>query len=214
MSKQKINSIKDPEALQNLIKNCIKKSGNKSKIIVGLDLGTNCGYCYAIINNSGFQINPWQMGQLDLSAGPYDSGAIRFVRLRHFLAAMKPNLIAYEDVKFTPSGSDVAGKTNKFSISRVLARSAKASELIGAFRATTACWAEENNIPCFGIPIGEIKKRATNKGNADKIEIIEACNSMFNTDFDPNSYKTTGVDNIADAAFVCLIACEQYYKGL
>lgn len=214
MTGSKVNFIQTPEELKELVKINKNKVGSKSKIILGLDLGTKCGYCYALVNKKGYEIHPWQMGQLDLSAGPYDSGAIRFVRLRHFLESISPKLIAYEDVKFTPSSGDIFGKFNKFSISRVLARSARASELIGAFRATVATWAEEENIPCVGIPIGEIKKRATGKGNSDKIEIINACNGLFGTDFASETYKTTGVDNIADAAFVCLIACEQYCKGI
>lgn len=182
----------------------------ESKMILGLDLGTNCGYCYGFLtSNDSFIVEPWQMGIWDLSAGPYDSGAIRFVRLRKLLSALKPDFVAYEDVKFTPSEA-----ITKFSAARVMARAAKASELIGAFRATVILWCEERNIPSTGFGIGTIKKRATGSGNAGKEEMIRACNEFFKTDFDPDTYTSTGVDNIADAAFVCLLAFENYGSGL
>jgi Holliday junction resolvasome RuvABC endonuclease subunit len=196
------------------IKRMSEESGkirrDRVKVILGLDLGTNCGYCYGFLTpKDEFIIEPWQMGIWDLSAGPYDSGAIRFVRLRKFLSALSPDFVAYEDVKFTPEEA-----LTRFSAARVLARAATASELIGAFRATVVTWCEENNLPCTGFGVGTIKKFATNIGNASKEEIIKACNEKFKTDFDPETYKSTGVDNIADAAFICLLAYNQYSSGL
>ncbi len=75
-------------------------------------------------------------------------------------------------------------------------------------------WAEERNIPCQGIPIGTIKRFATGKGNANKIEMIEACNKTFGTEFKTADYESTGVDNIADAMFLCSMAVTQYSEGL
>lgn len=184
----------------------------KARVILGLDLGTNCGYCYSFWRPGHARphlLLPEFMGQWDLSAGPYDSGAIRFLRLRHFLEAVMPNMVAYEDVKFTP-----AEALTRYSASRVLARAATASELIGAFRATVATWCEEHDVPCTGFPIGAIKKRATGKGNVGKEEMVLACNKLFGTDFDPKTYEQTGADNVADAAFVNLMAAEGYAAGL
>lgn len=199
----KINQCSNPKELPKPTKT------EKTKVFLGLDLGTNCGYCIGLKRpKKKIEILPQYMGQLDLSAGPYDSGAIRFLRLRHFLEEVKPDLIAYEDVKFTPSEA-----ITKFSAARVIARAATSSELIGAFRATLVTWAEENNVPCTGFPIGSIKRKATAKGNAPKEAMIAACNELFSTDFDPESYSSTGVDNIADAAFITLLADDQYGLG-
>jgi Holliday junction resolvasome RuvABC endonuclease subunit len=136
------------------------------------------------------------MGQWDLSAGPYDSGAIRFVRLRQFLSAVKPDLVAFEDVKYTPSM-----KLNKVNAHAMVARAATAGELFGAFKSTVATWCEENGVPCTSFSIQHIKKRATSKGNANKEAMILACNREFGTEFEVESYESTGVDNVADAAW-------------
>ena len=180
----------------------------KSKLILGLDLGTSCGYSYRFVTKGSKEPSRVYAGQLDLSAGPYDSGAIRFIRLRHFLAAIKPDLVAFEDVRYTPPN------TGFQSVGAILARAAPACEWFGALKATAATWCEAQGIPITGIPIGTIKKRATGKGNANKADIISACNKEFGFDFDVEGYESSGVDNIADAVYVCSILAEQYGSGL
>jgi hypothetical protein len=187
-------------------------ANEKTRVVLGIDLGTNCGYTFAFykpgVPVTPGLISPRHMGQWDLSAGSYDSGAIRFLRLRHFLAAAKPDAVFYEDVKFDPPG------INKINAGAVLARVATASEFLGACKATTCCWCEEHNIPCTGFKIGTIKKRATGHGNANKEDMIKACNKLFGASFETEGYETTGVDNIADSSFVCLLGLEQYASGL
>jgi Holliday junction resolvasome RuvABC endonuclease subunit len=184
----------------------------KSNLVLGLDLGTNCGYAFTYMRD-GQRLDPeklaMNLGQFDLSAGPYDSGAIRFVRLRQFLSVMEPDLIAFEDVKYTP-----AEKPNRFNAGAIVARAATACEWFGALKATVATWAEENGVPVASFPIGVIKKRATGKGNANKSDIIKACNALFGSDMDHKDYENAGYDNIADAAFVCLLTLEHYHAGL
>lgn len=180
---------------------------DNTKTVLGLDLGTNCGYSYCFINTKIESKTRIHAGQLDLSAGPYDSGAIRFIRLRQFLSAIKPDLICYEDVKYTPSGQGF------MSVGAIIARAAPACEWFGALKATVSTWAEENNVPCSGVPIGTIKKRATGKGNANKVDIIKACNSEFGFDFDHEGYESSGADNIADSVYVCALAIETYGLG-
>ena len=67
----------------------------KTNIVLGLDLGTNCGYSYCYIKEKQL-VAPenieMHIGQWDLSAGSYDSGALRFVRLRQFLSILKPDI--------------------------------------------------------------------------------------------------------------------------
>lgn len=181
------------------------------RLVLGLDLGTTTGYGYSLFRKDGdpvASIKPYHLGQIDLSAGSYDSGAIRFVRLRQCLSFLKPDLIFYEDVKNNPP------KIDRFSAASVIRRIATASELIGAFRATVCTWAEEHNVPCAGFGIGVIKKRATGKGNVGKEDVIRACNETFGTDFEVEGYENSGVDNVADAAFVLLLGLEQYGQGL
>lgn len=179
-----------------------------SKTILGLDLGTSCGYAYCFIDKENTAKPKIYAGQLDLSAGPYDSGAIRFIRLRHFLAAIKPDLVAFEDVKYTPPN------TGFQSVGAIIARAATACEWFGALKATMATWCEAKGIPSTGIPIGTIKKRATGRGNANKVDIITACNKEFGMDFEIDGYENSGVDNIADAVYVCSLLLEQYGNGV
>lgn len=204
----KINQVKDPAFFE-----VTKPDRAPSKLVLGMDLGTSTGYCYSHFSpgmEPAKSIFPTHMGQWDLSAGPYDSGAIRFVRLRHFLSALKPDLIFYEDVK------NVAGmpKPNKFNLTAIMARAATSAELLGAFRATVCTWAEENGVPCTGFGVGVIKKRATGKGNSGKEGVIAACNELFGSELPVEGYETSGVDNIADSAFVLLLGLEQYGAGI
>ena len=96
----------------------------------------------------------------------------------------------------------------------IIARAATSCEFFGALKATVCTWSQENGVPCGSFPIGTIKRRATGKGNANKSDMIAACNEMFRTDFDTENYETAGFDNAADSAFVCLLALENYAKGL
>lgn len=194
-----------PEAMGSKVES---ERPEKAKLILGLDLGTSCGYAYKFVTKDSKEPSRVYAGQLDLSAGPYDSGAIRFVRLRQFLTYIKPDLLAFEDVRYTPPN------TGFQSVGAILARAATACEWFGALKATMATWCEERGIPSTGIPIGTIKKRATGKGNANKSDIISACNKEFEFDFDVEGYESSGVDNIADAVYVCSILAEQYGNGL
>ena len=199
----------DPEAFVA----ALPKNKDGDILVLGLDLGTKCGCAFTYVNpakpvveeNLEMHLSLW-----DLSAGAFDSGAIRFVRLRRFLNLMQPSLIGYEQPKFTPSGS-----VTRFNAGAIMARAAKSMEFFGALMSVVASWAEENGVPCQGFPIGTIKRHATGKGNANKIQMIEACNKVFDTDFElTEDYKTTGVDNVADAAFICSLTATTYANGV
>jgi len=200
----KIDIVRDPDAVQPIER-------GDTKLALGLDLGTTTGYAYKLFKpGTTIQWDDVAMGQWDLSAGPYDSGAIRFVRLRQFLSIIKPDLVTFEDVRYTPA---IAGM-NKFSIGAIIARAANSAELFGAFKATLCTWCEEHKVPCQGVGIGQIKKYATDKGNASKTDMILACNQKFKSNFGIDDYDSTGADNIADAAFVLVIGLESYSKGV
>jgi len=202
----KINIEKDPDAFAETI---VRTPG--TQLLLGLDLGTTTGYAYRFVKDGKVVTsdNEVAMGQWNLSAGPYDSGAIRFIRLRHFLSIVQPNLVVFEDVKYTPES-----RGNKFTVAAIISRAATSAELFGAFKATVCTWGEENSVACQGFGIGSIKKHATGKGNSNKVAMIEACNDKYGTDFDTHDYESTGVDNIADAAFVLDLGLELCGKGL
>jgi hypothetical protein len=180
------------------------------RLALGLDLGTTTGYSFTRYQpdrpfdlRSAFVV----MGQWDLAAGPYDSGAIRFARLYQFLDILQPDLIAYEEPRFTPSEP-----VHKVNVAAVLGRAMTSVEFLGGLKTTTCLWAERNGVACQAYPIGRIKKRATGRGNAGKPEMIAAANSLFGVGLEVAGYETSGVDNIADSAIVLLLGLEDYAK--
>lgn len=178
--------------------------------IVGIDLGTSCGVAFCdILPGVPVVSANLVMGQWDLSLGPYDSGPLRHVRLKQFLAVLQPSLILYEEVKFSPPAA-----MRERGVNFILARISTAAEFLGGLKATLTTWAEERGIPAQGVPIGAIKKYATGKGNADKTAMIAAANKRFGTSFATEDYETAGGDNICDAAWICTMGVELYGEGL
>jgi len=180
------------------------------KRAVGLDLGTRCGFAMIEYDPEGIPPLPMPMvGQLDLSVHGWESNPIRLLRLRQFLNVLLPDAIFLEDVKFDPPMREF-----KLKPAAVLARVSTAAELLGAFKCQVAVWAEDNGVPMHGFAIGEIKRHATGKGNANKVAMIEACNDKFGTGYNVDTYDAEGSDNEADAAFVLDLGMNAYLEGL
>lgn len=181
-----------------------------SKVVLGLDLGSACGYAVGLVRTPlavGDGPHTMYLGQFDLSSGKYESGAIRFLRLRHMLAAISPVAIFYEEPKATPPGGPV------YSAASLLARAMPAAEFLAALKATVCTWAEEHGIPCAALTIGAIKRYATGKGNASKEEMIFAVNARLGVNL-PVEPDTLGTHNMADAAFVLLLGLSEQGAGL
>jgi Holliday junction resolvasome RuvABC endonuclease subunit len=209
MAKHKI--LRDPDNLHAQLD--LKRPDPGMKLALGLDLGSNCGIAYTWFAPGA----PWLAGarpiyggQLDLSAGDHDSGAIRFVRLRQFLTGLDPDLVALEDAAYFTKENFGPRPT----VHQVIARTARAIELLGSFKCTIATWCEERNVPCIGYPIGTIKRRATGLGNANKEAVIAAANAEFGLDLAVADYDKLGTDNIADAIYVLALVLEQYSRGV
>ncbi len=175
---------------------------------LGLDLGSNCGVAiYDFTPGKKILQDKLNLFQWDLSCSGLDSGAARFVRLRAFLNVVAPDAIAYEDVKYTPPREFFVNK--KFGIPAILSRVATASEVLGGMKVTVATWAQEASIPSMGFGVTTIKKFATGSGRANKEDMIRAANKSLNTAFDQAKYKSDGIDNVVDAAFVLMMLLQQ-----
>ena len=200
---------KDPRVYQQSIPRVIRPY----KRIVGLDLASKTGVAFVDIV-PGPPVNGAKLvlGQWDLSLGEFDSGPLRHIRLKQFLTIMEPGLVMFEDVKFT--GAVMPTDQKKFTLGAMVARAVTGAQFIHGLKVTVTTWCEERDIPTGGLPIGTIKKFATGKGNASKVEMVKACNEQFGTDFDPETYEQTGVDNMADAAFCCAMGVQLYSEGL
>jgi hypothetical protein len=206
---------RDPDVLADLLERLetsIVRADAVRRLGLGLDLGTSCGYCLSWFV-PGVPYAPAAaytvMGQLNLESGAYDSGAIRLVRLRQFLGVVRPDILFYEDVRYTPVETP-----NRFNANAIVARAAKPMEWFGALKGCIGAWAEEHGAPCQGYPIGTIKKRASGAGNAGKPAVIAGVNSLFGVDLDPAGWETSGDDNIADAAACLLLGLEQHALGV
>ena len=204
----KQNVIYDPVHIPDFLGERLPKP-----LAVGLDLATNTGLAAAFFDPAApdpvKSVKQWMLGQLSLGVGPHDSGPLRWVKLRQSLIELKPSLILIEDVRYTPQGG-----MNMRTISQIMARTYTQAQMSGALMAITEEFAEEFGIPLFAIGIGQIKKRATGKGNANKVDMIVACNEEFGTDFATEDFEATGVDNIADAAWTLRLGLEIYGKGI
>lgn len=204
---RKLQQEKDPAAFARRLQG---KAEGRFRV-VGLDLGTNCGIAWSDIKPG----DVWEdavivAGQLNLALGQYDTGPLRHIRLKQFLSVLAPDLIAFEDVKFTPDKGTFGGK----GVGIIVARVSSAAELLGGFKITLATWAEENGVPAHGYAIGQIKKYATGKGSANKEAMITAANEKYGVSLSVDDYKSTGADNIADAMHVCAMAINEYGAGL
>lgn len=182
------------------------------KRIIGLDLASNCGVSFCDVFPGQPITNAAIIGaQWNLGIGPFDTHAIRYVRLKAFLRVITPDLIVYEEVKFT--GQRPLPGTPQQSLSALVARAVSGAQVVQAMTAVLLTWAEENNVPTQSVPISTLKRYATGKGNASKEEMIAACNEQLHTVFDPKD-KDSGVDNIADSMFLCKLGVESYAEGL
>ncbi len=176
------------------------------RVALGLNLDVMTGYAYALVP-PGRVLDPavdfLASGQWDLSAGSYESGAIAFVKLRHFLAALRPELVFYAD----PGGPPPARPAPFDSTS---AKSA------AVYRATltwtVADWASQHGVPCRAVPIGTIKRRGTGRGVARKSDLVPAANALLGLALDPAQAELTGVDRVADAALGLLVGLEEHVR--
>ena len=67
---------------------------------------------------------------------------------------------------------------------------------------------------CQGFAISTIKKFATGSGKSNKDDMIAAANKSLGAAFDASKYKSTGVDNVVDAAFVLLLLIQTTSAGI
>jgi hypothetical protein len=202
-----VQKHKDPAEFK-LVVAKTKPSGKKI-LCLGADLGTTTGYAYAWIP-PGELYDPSKhethLGLWDCSAGQFDSGAIRFLRLRYFLSMVSPELVFFEHVRFTPPSEMM-----RLGVAAVLARSATSTEFFGAMMGTATAWCEEHGVAQASVPIKTIKLRATGKGNANKEAVIKAAGERLGLNFDVTE---PGLDNACDAFWALTVGVEEIRPGL
>lgn len=142
-----------------------------------LDLGTNTGWAQRVTPNS-----PILSGVENFSAGRFSGGGMRFLRFQRWLGEILlpqtgPQAVYFEEVR-AHRGTDAA-------------------HVYGGMLAVLTAFCEQHRIPYEGLPVGNIKKYATGKGNATKDAMIAAAIELG---FDPKD------DNEADAIHMLRLA--------
>lgn len=181
------------------------------KLALGLDLGLRTGFAATyydparpfVLTEQSF----WT-GQLNLSIGNYESRAVSGIRLMQFLRKAQPDIVFFENVKHTPQMAPAR------LMASIIAQATSTAEFFGGLKMVVSQWAELSGKPAVQIEISDIKRRATNRGNANKEDIIRAFNALFSAHYDPLTYQQTGVDNMCDATFALLCGLETHGNGV
>ncbi len=121
--------------------------------ILALDLGTTTGW--ALIGRDGLISG----GSESFKPQRFEGGGMRYLRFKRWLTDLKQcadgiDWVVFEEVR-KHAGVDAA-------------------HAYGGFMAHLTAWCEHHQIPYQGVPVGTIKKHATGRGNAGKIEMIAA----------------------------------------
>lgn len=144
-----------------------------AKATLALDLGTTTGWC---VGTKGHHIS----GIWNLKPGRFDGGGMRFVKFRSRLnelhEASAIRMVYFEEVR-RHAGTDAA-------------------HVYGGLMATLTAWCEENTIPYEGVPVGEIKKSFTGKGNADKKAMRDAAFARGYSPIDDNEADAIALFNL------------------
>ena len=144
--------------------------------VIGLDLGTQCGYAYTETTDViGAQTGAW-----NFKPKRFEGGGFRYLRFGNALR----ELIGKGDVTNVVVFFEEVGYH----------RGADAAHVYGAFYGKLQEVCDSAEVAYRGVPIGTIKKRATGYGRASKAQMIEAAQTMWGV---PMS------DDQADAAW-CL----------
>lgn len=146
--------------------------------ILALDLGTKLGW--ALLDGSSIS-----SGEMNLHPHKNEGPGMRLVRFRKFLDTIgKVDAVYYE------------------SVNRHMGT--QAAHVYGSLEGRLQEWCEDNGITEYcGIPVTQIKKHATGKGNADKKAMIAAAQKQW-----PEQNIKDTEDNRSDSLWVLDCALE------
>lgn len=178
---------------------------SKAHYIIGLDLGTKCGW--AVLGNGvltpvGKRI---ASGTWNFSVKRHEGGGMRYVR---FDKAIR-ELLDKWCFDISPHGKDLRHSP---SVSVHVAyeevrrhRGVSAAHVYGGLMATLQAELEVRGVPYTSIPVGTVKKHATGKGNASKEQMMTSAKKQW----EDEGWELQD-DNEADALWVA----SAYLNGL
>jgi len=149
--------------------------------ILSLDLGTNTGW--ALSTGGAIISGTWRNKPANAR---YEGGGMRYLRFRKQL----------DDIMRATPYRDSIHAVYFEEVRRH--RGTDAAHVYGGMLAILTSWCESFDppLPYEGVPVGEIKKHLTGKGNADKPAMIAAVRAL--------GYDVTD-DNEADAIALALL---------
>jgi len=162
--------------------------------LLAIDPGSNCGYSWLDVVqpvSPNIKAIRHQSGLWDLAKKRFGDHGMRYLELRRRLMEVDPDFVVFEEIRFRHKSTDAA-------------------RMYYGIVATIETFCKDNDISYTGIVTGDVKKRATGKGNSGKPPIIEAANEFFNIDPPLSTAKSSKDDNIADAMWMCQLGIELY----
>lgn len=157
-------------------------------MILALDFGKFCGWA---LYDTG--LKKVFSGMWLLQTDRFDGGGMKFLKLKRHLVEVHRTtpikLIAYEEVRRHHGVS--------------------AAHIYGGYQAIVTAWCEEEKVPCYGVPVGTIKRHGTRYGAASKGDMIKAAKTIY-----PDQLFGKKADDQADALVLLNYACGQYAEAL
>lgn len=131
-------------------------------IYIGIDPATACGY--AVIDADGNRITSgtWQLKR------KHESNGMRWIRLHKKLSDLRDTITA--EVGDIVLAYEMVARHN----------GTAAAHVYGGLVAAIQAWCETVGIEYTAIPVGQIKRTATGKGNANKQMMIDAAQAKWN----------------------------------
>ncbi len=130
---------------------------------LSLDLGTTTGWA---VRRDGRV----QSGTVTFRPGRYEGGGMRYLKFSRWLESML-HLSGVQVVYF----EEVRGH-----------KGVDAAHVYGGLMATLTAFCEGREIPYQGIPVGSIKRYACGRGNANKLDMMNAIKERGFTPADDN----------------------------
>jgi len=124
-----------------------------------LDLGTRTGW--AIVKD-GAIIASGEWNHAPSSQRRFDGGGVRFLRFRRRLCELAQDGIEHVVVEEVRRHLGV-----------------DAAHAYGGYLAVLQTWCEDDGVTYEAVPVGQIKKHATGKGNASKDQMIAAAKAKW-----------------------------------
>ena len=150
-----------------------------TRVVLALDLADRTGW--AASTRDGQIVS----GTQNFRPPRMATGGFRFLAFLHWLSPLSKEFGGIDEVRF----EEVRRHTGT-----------TAAHVYGAYVGHLLVWCEQRGVEACGVPVGEIKKFATGRGNADKGAMVDAARRRGFTPIDHNE---------ADALWLLLLTLHQ-----